>query len=393
MKNAIYFQNIKSSALNHFVVVLTLLAYISLTMGCKSNQYTEDIMEEDPTESNVIELTEEQYNNADIAFATLEKKKINHTIHLNGIVKVMPQNTITISTPMSGFVRQINWTPGMKVSKGQLMAQLEDKEYIQLQQDYLAAKNALKFAKLDFDRQFELAKNQAVSEKVLEQADEKVKQNEILVKSLEEKLKLINIDPSSLSENNLSSRIQVIAPLPGIITEVMANTGQYAHTGDELIKMINISSAKLVLKAFDKDMPYLSAGQPLIAYSNSRPDKKIKGRISYIVPKIGNEGFAEIICTLDDQQATLLPGMYVIAEIEAESMEAWTVPQKSTVTYGGKEYIFVQSDKNRFEMIEIKTGLKENSSVQVINHSEIEGKKIVSNGAYTLLMKLKNVEE
>lgn len=393
MKNGINFKNEETSSLTSLAIGATLLVYISLAMGCKSNQYTENIMEGDPTESNIIELTEAQYKNAEIAFTTLEKRKINHTIRLNGIVKVMPENTITVSAPMSGFVRQINWTPGMKVSKGQLMVQLEDREYIQLQQDYLAAKNALKFAKLDFDRQFELAKHKAVSEKIFEQAEEKVKQNELLVKSLEEKLKLINIDPNSLSADNLSSRIQVIAPLPGIITEVLANTGQYAHTGNELIKMINTSGAKLVLKAFDKDLPYLTTGQPLIAYSNGRPDRKIKGRISYIVPKIGNDGFAEIICTFDNQQATFLPGMYVIAEIEAESMEAWTIPQESIVTLGGKEYIFVQSDKNRFEMIEIKTGLKENGFVQVINHSEIESKKIVSSGAYTLLMKLKNVEE
>ena len=156
-----------------------------MIVSCNSKSTEEKTVEATLT-TNVASLTDAQLKNAQIQLSLPEKMNIGHVIQLNGKFEVMPENTITVSSPMAGFVRQIKWMPGMKVTKGQTLVRLEEKEYIQLQQDYLSAKNALAFAKLDYDRQSELTKNQAASEKVLQLAEEKVRQNQILVKSLGE---------------------------------------------------------------------------------------------------------------------------------------------------------------------------------------------------------------
>ena len=49
--------------------------------------------------------------------------------------------------------------------------------------------------------------------------------------------------------------------------------------------------------------------------------------------------------------------------------------------------------KQTFEMLEIEVGTKENGWVEVLNSSNFDGKEIVSKGAYTLLMSLKNKAE
>ncbi|MBK8346140.1 MAG: efflux RND transporter periplasmic adaptor subunit [Saprospiraceae bacterium] len=131
---------------------------IFLVVSCKQKE--ENITENAPVVvmESVVELTDAQFKNAQLQISAPERMEISNVISLNGKVEVMPENTITVSSPMAGFVRQIKWMPGMKVSKGQTLVRLEEKEYIQLQQDYLSAKNALAFAKLDFDRQSELSK-------------------------------------------------------------------------------------------------------------------------------------------------------------------------------------------------------------------------------------------
>ena len=378
---------------NKIKLLILPLLIIFLAGSCKQKEETPAETAPAVVMESVVQLTDAQLKNAQIQLSLSEKMNIGHVIQLNGKFEVMPENTITVSSPMAGFVRQIKWMPGMKVTKGQTLVRLEEKEYIQLQQDYLSAKNALAFAKLDYDRQSELTKNQAASEKVLQLAEEKVRQNQILVKSLGEKLKLIHINPATLSSDNMTSEIIIAASTSGTITDILVNNGKYVQAGEEMIRMIDNNGTKLVLKAFEKDLPYLKTGQKLLAFPNGRADQKMSGRIDYIVNSIGDQGFTNIICSLENITAEIMPGMYMNAEVEAQSMESWTVPDEAIVSFEGKEYVFVDKGNQSFELVEIQPGQKENGKVQIINYQILMNKKIVTKGAYTLLMKMKNVAE
>ena len=378
---------------NKMKLLILPLQIIFLAGSCKQKEETPSETAPAVVMESVVQLTDAQLKNAQIQLSLPEKMNIGHVIQLNGKFEVMPENTFTVSSPMAGFVRQIKWMPGMKVTKGQTLVRLEEKEYIQLQQDYLSAKNALAFAKLDYDRQSELSKNQAASEKVLQLAEEKVRQNQILVKSLGEKLKLIHINPATLSADNMTSEIIIAASTSGTITDVLVNSGKYVQAGEEMIRMIDNNGTKLVLKAFEKDLPYLKTGQKLHAFPNGRADQKMSGRIDYIVNSIGDQGFTNIICSLENITSEIMPGMYMNAEVEAQSMESWTVPDEAIVSFEGKEYVFVGKGNQSFELVEIQPGQKENGKVQIINYQILMNKKIVTKGAYTLLMKMKNVAE
>jgi cobalt-zinc-cadmium efflux system membrane fusion protein len=375
-------------------ITIALFASILWLQSCKNNEInTPEEKTTLTTLPNRVVFTEAQYNNANLIIAAPKKMKIGHIITLNGKVEVMPENTISVSSPMAGFVRQIKWIPGMTVKKGEVLVRLEEKEFIQLQQDYLSAKNVLAYAKLDLERQTELSKNQASSDKVLQQAEEKVKQSQILVTSLAAKLRLIHINPATLHAENITSQIVITAPASGTITEVAVNLGKYVEAGENIITIMGFNGSKLVLKAFEKDLPFLKKGQKVFAYSNSEPDKKITGKIDYIVRNIGDEGFANIICSPDNSSEQLFPGLYLNVDIEAQSLESWTVPEDAIILFEGKEYVFVEKETRTYEMIKVSTGQKENKHIQILNEQDIKDQKVVIKGAYTLLMKMKNVEE
>ncbi|MEO8117424.1 MAG: efflux transporter periplasmic adaptor subunit, partial [Bacteroidota bacterium] len=56
-------------------------------------------------------------------------------------------------------------------------------------------------------------------------------------------------------------------------------------------------------------------------------------------------------------------------------------------------YIFENTGKNTYEMVEIELGNSENGFTEIISGKDFSGKSIVMKGAYTLLMSLKNMEE
>lgn len=81
------------------------------------------------------------------------------------------------------------------------------------------------------------------------------------------------------------------------------------------------------------------------------------------------------------------------AEIEIKSHETLAIPEEAIVSFEGLDYVFIKKGGMEFEMKAVETGVKENKYAEVINSAAFADKEIVTKGAYTLLMTLKNKSE
>src|SRR5690606_4035555 len=97
---------------------------------------------------------------------------------------------------------------------------------------------------------------------------------QVLVKSLEQKLLLIGLNPARITSANISKSIAVVSPINGYVSAVNVNIGKYVSPSDVLFELINPADIHLSLTVFEKDVAGLSIGQKLVAYSNSNPEKK-----------------------------------------------------------------------------------------------------------------------
>jgi cobalt-zinc-cadmium efflux system membrane fusion protein len=372
------------------------LLYILSTLLVLTSCSQKEEKTEQPTENkyvNVVTLTDAQMKNAGIETAILTEKNIAKVLKLNGKIDVPPQNVVSVSAPLGGYLLNTRLIPGMRVKKGQTIAILQDVQYVQLQQDYLAAKSRLHFANLEYNRQKSLNESKASSDKVTQQAEAEMANLSIIVKSLSEKLKLININPDKLSANNITRTIPILSAITGYASRVNVNIGKYVTPGDVMFELVNPEDIHLKLTAYDKDMTELSIGQKLLAYSNARPDKKYTCKITLVSKDIDTNGSTEVYCRFEEYDKDLLPGMYMNAEVETSGGMATAVPEAAIVTFYGKDYVFVATGKQQYEMTEVTTGTKENGFVALADVEQLRGKAIVTRGAYTLLMKIKNREE
>jgi cobalt-zinc-cadmium efflux system membrane fusion protein len=343
--------------------------------------------------NSTVTLTNAQYKSANISSHKLETKSISGIVKLNGKIDVPPQNLISVSVPLGGYLKSTKLLPGMRLSKGEVIAVLEDQQYIQLQEDYLITKSKMELAEQEFDRQKELNKSKSTSDKAFQQAKSDFQNLRISLQSLAEKLKLININPRNLTENSISRSITLTAPFNGFVSKVNVNIGKYVNPTDVLFELVDPTDIHLNLKVFEKDLIKLAIGQKLVAYSNSDSDKKFECEIILISQDVSADGSAEVHCHFAKYDKSLFPGMYMNAEIELKSNQVLAVEEEAIVSFEGKNYVFVKQGKQTFEMLEVEAGTKENGWVEVLNSSNFDGKEIVSKGAYTLLMSLKNKAE
>ncbi|MFI5192485.1 MAG: efflux RND transporter periplasmic adaptor subunit [Chitinophagales bacterium] len=380
---------------NIIILFITIVA-ISCRSGNKDINITSDPEKRKGGQNSMlVSLSEAQIKNAGIMTGTAEKRNISSILKVSGKIDVPPQNIVSVSFPLGGYLKTTDLLPGTQVKKGEVLGVLEDPQYIQLQQDYLSAKIKCDQLQKEYTRQQELNASNASSDKVLEQVTSDYKTQKVLAKSLGQKLALIGINPEKINEDNISKSVNIYSPINGFVSKVDVNIGKYVSPTDVLFELINPEDIHLTLSVFQKDISLLTIGQHVITYTANNPETKYEAHIILISRNVTPDGSVEVHCHFKHHDKTLIPGMFVNAEIETHASDAVTVPEDAVVMYDKKQYIFVVRGNNQFQMMEVQTGTIENGSIVVMsdNNPVLLKQHIVLKNAYALLMKMKNTDE
>ncbi|HET8962602.1 MAG TPA: efflux RND transporter periplasmic adaptor subunit [Chitinophagales bacterium] len=394
MKNSIINKIQWAVSYMQFALPLLLIACcLLLIQSCGNNNSIENETET-PTE-NSVELTDAQLKNSDIQTGKLEQQEISSILKVNGVIEVPPQNMVSISVPLGGYLKSTKLLEGMHVNKGEIIAIMEDQQYIQLQQDYLTAKAHFTSIEKEYLRQKDLNQSKASSDKVFETAQAEYVAQQVMINSLSEKLKLININPDNLNENTISRSINIASPIDGFVTHVNMNIGKYVAPTDVLFELVNPDDIHLALTVFEKDFDKLFIGQKIIAYNNNQPNKKYNCEIILIGKDLSHDRAVTVHCHFEQYDKLLIPGMYMNAEVDVASHNAFVISDEGIVRFEGKQYVFIQTEDKKYLMQEVTTQNSEHGYTQISfpDSSEMSDKIFVTKGAYTLLMKMKNTGE
>lgn len=375
---------------------------IGLLAACGGNgEAPEKVAREDSShheETLTVVLTPEQELTAGIATGLVEYRTLSGTIKVNGTLDVPPQQMVSISAPMGGFLRSSELLQGKHVHKGEVIATLQDPAYIQLQQDYLEAVSQQEYLKAEYERQEELATENINARKTLQQAKANYLSMQAKAAGLKAKLKLVNIHPAQLEKGEIQSFINVYAPISGYVTEVNVNLGKYVNPTDVMFEIVDTEHLHAELTVFEKDVPLLKVGQK-VRFVLANENKERMATVYLVGREISNDRTVRVHCHLDREDKNLLPGMYLTAFVETKNMQLPAVPEQAIVNYEGTDYIFMveagegnaQQD-HHYKAIPVKAGIKELGYVEVLLPKEfaIATTKVVVKGAYDLLGKLKN---
>jgi cobalt-zinc-cadmium efflux system membrane fusion protein len=369
----------------------TIIYAASLLILASCSGKTDEQQEQAPKDQMEVTLTDKQLKIAGIKTGKSEERSIASVLKINGKIEVPPQNTVSISAPLGGYLKSTKLLPGMQVRKGEVLAVLEDQQYIQLQQDYLTAKAKFRLSDAEYSRQKTLNATKATSDKVFEQVRAEYEMQNVLVKSLEQKLKLIGLNPNRITADNITRTVSIVSPINGFVSAVNVNIGKYLNPSDVLFELVNPEDIHLSLTVFEKDVNNLFVGQKVVAYTNNNPDKKYTCKVVLISKNLSNDRSAVVHCHFDQYDKNLLPGMYMNAEADVKSNNATALPDEAIVRYENKQYVFVKTGKNRFEMQEVTIGNSEHGYTEIKDLDTHAA--YVLKGAYNLLMTLKNTED
>lgn len=393
-----------------YILLITFSSSVLFSCGEKKSEQEATEESHHDEEDNTVELTSEQYDMAGIELGQIENKQISGTIKVNGTLDVPPQQKVSISVPLGGFLKDTPLLQGSHVNKGQMIAVIENLDFIQLQQDYLDAKTKLEFADLDYKRQQELAKENVNAQKIVQQAKTNFFSLQAQVNGLRAKLKVLSINTEEVEKGNISSTIKLYSPISGYVTEVAVNIGKFINPADILFEIVDTEHLHVELTVFEKDVPKLKIGQT-VRFTLANETKERTAKVYLLGREIGPNRTVQIHCHIDKEDINLLPGMYLKAVVETGGIEVPAVPEKAIIDFQGKKYIFYEISQSphgalkeedpkthageyHFGMLEIEIGNTELGYTEVKLPTEFSTEaKIVVKNAYAILSKMKNTEE
>jgi membrane fusion protein, heavy metal efflux system len=383
------------------IIILSLIISLNSCTN-RDSKPVGGVTEAEVLPEDIVELRDDQIKLAGVEMGIIEMRTLSNNLKVNGIITVGPQNLATVCMPLGGFIKNTTLLPGNRVSKGQTLATIENQEFVDIQQNYLEAKNRLFFAEAEFNRHTDLYKNDVYSESNLQQVTVEYKNLKALVKSLEQKLILIGISPEKLNEENISSTVNLVSPISGFLKEVNVNIGKYVSPNDVLFEIVNNEKLFLELTLFEKDAYRVVPGQKIRFFVNNGDDVH-DAVITQTGKAVSNDKTLIVYASVVSASKNVLPGMYVNALIEESDIKVTSLPSDAVVSFDDKNYIFAfEKDKEEagkaiteYKIIEVKKGISSSGYTEIIlpEGFDINTTKVVIKGAYNLLSAKKNAGE
>lgn len=394
-----------------FISVLVFVILIGLAYGCEEDQRPSrgkiTFDSKSKTDTNNIEkqvthttihdgdkysISAEQFSNFNMKLGKVNRNKIQESISAAGYLEVPHEGMAEVRTFLGGYLRSTKLLPGNYVRKGQRLISLQNLEYIELQQEFLIAKEELKYAESVYQRKKTLADENISSLTSKQEAENEYFSALAKYEGLRKKIQLINIDPDEVKPGNITSVINLYSPISGFITRVNAIKGMYAEPTDVIFELINTNHLHLELKVYEKDIFKVMEKQKVIFHIPETNSGKFYGEV-YLVAKTIDEDDRTVLvhCHIDEgQELPYIVGMYIEAEIIYNSYESFCLPIDSFVKEDGDYFVFIvdtRTDEDYvFKKTRVEIGNIYEDCVEVDEASRhlLDEKEVLITGAYDL---------
>lgn len=357
--------------------------------SCSSSDSNSKVTSEAP-ETTSISLNSDQIKNAGIHVDTLITKKLASEINVQGRVNNLPNALAFISLPIAVQIQSIQVRIGDKVNIGQILAYAENINLIEMQENYLRAKTNWELANENFNRQQQLDKSNATSLKAYQQAKATLDEFATQKKSLENQLELVGINSTAISTQHLIKRVAIKSSSSGIVSSINVEKGMLTAPDKPLFSIIDQKQSETQLQVFQQDIAKITIGT--IATCIYQGDS-LYGEVRAIVPSVDNNNSSIVIVDWKNTSIHPLPGSLLNVQLLCSPVSYSCISKEAVVKWNNKSFVFVQNN-NTYEMVEIHLLAQQFNWIGVKAVKEnLSGKSIVTKGAYTLLMAIKNAGE
>jgi RND family efflux transporter MFP subunit len=290
----------------------------------------------------------------------VEIKSLRPFIETIGSIKAFEQ--VIVSSEIEGILRTTNVEEGAFVSKGALIATIEDRDYAsELRRVEAAQRQAeatLANAKAEYSRKETLYKEELVTRQQFDDVVTRLALAEAEVDRAKEALAIAR---------ERYSKTRILAPMAGFISEKKISQGEFVKNGTPLYVLVQIDPLKLLFTVSEKDIGKLKVNQDVQFLVDAYPGREFKGKVSIIYPTMDERTRTlQVEARAANPERLLKPGLFAkVILFTAESQEMVVVPVTS-ILYEGKDMKVYVVEGDRARLRNVKLGNKYEDLMEVV---------------------------
>jgi RND family efflux transporter MFP subunit len=311
------------------------------------------------------------------------------------------EKRIAMKAEVGGIVKNLYAAEGRHVREGDLLVELDDREY-RLNLERLEAQRLRYLSELFLERQFSVTEqppSQAVVDKVAKaqsdydrvsegfksgvasQADLERAQAALELTLIEAGSKKDEVQAATkgLTQAEVDVKIarlnldktRIRAPFAGIVTDIKLSPKERLDAGRELFTLVDISRIKVKAKVLESEVGRVVAGREVDLRFSAFPDRAFRGRIEAVSPVINAEDkTCGVYVTMDNPSEEIKPGMHAEVEFPTDIYkDRLLVPQEAVLVRGGRKLVFaIEGDTAKWRYIEV--GLENEHFAEVLPGKE-----------------------
>ncbi len=376
------------------VAALTVITFVGFSFLSQSKAETsESENQEEEIDFQNIPLSEKQVKAVDLKMGEAQEREMDAMLHVNGSLVLRAQDMGNVSSLMGGIVKNVYVKEGQMVSRGQVVATIENTDVVTLQREYYTAYKESEMARLELDRQKTLASAGAGIKKTLQMSEKNYKVAQANLLGTGRQLQQMGISTKEVAKGKFTTVFPLRAPISGTVSDMQASLGSYADMQTPLMKIRNNHAVECDLNVFEKDIAKVKVGDQVLVSLTNQPGVNVSGRV-YGMNQYLNKGTKSVAVhvKLDAKRgAKLFEGMYVSGQIATGRQLCMTLPEKAIVSADGKQYVFALNQQHSkggtysFSRHEVTTGVSNNGYTEVALCKHLKkGQKIVTDNAFYL---------
>lgn len=376
------------------VAALTVITFVGFSFLSQSKAETsESENQEEEIDFQNIPLSEKQVKAVDLKMGEAQEREMDAMLHVNGSLVLRAQDMGNVSSLMGGIVKNVYVKEGQMVSRGQVVANIENTDVVTLQREYYTAYKESEMARLELDRQKTLASAGAGIKKTLQMSEKNYKVAQANLLGTGRQLQQMGISTKEVAKGKFTTVFPLRAPISGTVSDMQASLGSYADMQTPLMKIRNNHAVECDLNVFEKDIAKVKVGDQVLVSLTNQPGVNVSGRV-YGMNQYLNKGTKSVAVhvKLDAKRgAKLFEGMYVSGQIATGRQLCMTLPDKAIVSADGKQYVFALNQQHSkggtysFSRHEVTTGVSNNGYTEVALCKHLKkGQKIVTDNAFYL---------
>ncbi len=351
------------------VVILAMIIFLGITCSEKKDKLEAANKNADTPQElvNVVALT-------------LNPTTVRDQINLPAVVQ--PWLKLTIMAEVRGKVVQKALEEGAHVKKGDLIAVIDSRDYVNA---YNSAKAQYETAKAAFDRTSELYKAELATKSQIDTARASMENAKA------------SMDIAQLSVE----RCRITAPFSGVLNNMYFERDQYVNTGDKIAELIQTDKVKVNVGIPESDVAAVRRLEKFSVKFDALNGKTVTGTKVYLSKTTNTDArLYSLKLAVNNPDGDILPDMFARVEIVKREVDnTIAIPIYSVITRNNKNYVYVVGDDDKVSLRSIEMGIQQSSQVEVTEglsvgeHLVVEGHRNVENGETVNVMRtIDNVE-